>query len=115
MFDYRENPFTSILHKQPHQVCVRCVMDTSDPLIEFNECGVCNYCKKYDQYLARLGTHQQLQEKLASLVLNLKNAGKGKDYDCIMGLSGGVDSSYLAWYAVKKLGLRPLVVHVDTG
>jgi N-acetyl sugar amidotransferase len=49
------------------------------------------------------------------MVARLKARGKGKDYDCIMGLSGGVDSSYLAWFAVKQLGLRPLVVHVDTG
>lgn len=113
--NYQENKYTKILHKHPHQECVRCVMDTSDPWIEFDEYGVCNHCRKYDRHVAGLGTPQQRKTKLENLVAHLKNAGRGKDYDCIMGLSGGVDSSYLAWYAVKELGLRPLVVHVDTG
>lgn len=113
--NYQENKYTNILHKHPHQECVRCVMDTSDPWIEFDEYGVCNHCRKYDRHVAGLGTPQQRKAKLENLVAHLKNAGRGKDYDCIMGLSGGVDSSYLAWYAVKELGLRPLVVHVDTG
>ncbi|CAM3564952.1 N-acetyl sugar amidotransferase [Polaromonas hydrogenivorans] len=69
----------------------------------------------YDSYIAELGTPDEKMSELNSLVAHLKNAGKGKEYDCIMGLSGGVDSSYLAWYAVKQLGLRPLAVHVDAG
>lgn len=113
--DYRKNLHTDILHRHPHQECVRCVMDTSDPWIEFDEHGVCNHCKEYDNYIARLGTPAQRTAKLNSLVAHLKDAGKGKEYDCIMGLSGGVDSSYLAWYAVNQLGLRPLAVHVDAG
>ncbi len=112
---YSQNPFTNILHKHPHQECVRCVMDTSDPWITFNNVGLCNHCQSYDIYLETIGTPEDRQLKLDQLVGQLKMRGKGKTYDCIMGLSGGVDSSYLAWFAVKKLGLRPLVVHVDTG
>lgn len=112
---YSDNPYTDILHKHPHQECVRCVMDTSDPWITFNEEGLCNHCQAYDAYVATMGTPEERQRKLEQLVDQLKARGKGKDYDCIMGLSGGVDSSYLAWFAVKQLGLRPLVVHVDAG
>lgn len=112
---YSKNPFTNILHKHPHQECIRCVMDTSDPWITFNNVGLCNHCQSYDIYLDSIGTPEDRQRQLDQLVGQLKMRGKGKNYDCIMGLSGGVDSSYLAWFAVKKLGLRPLVVHVDTG
>lgn len=112
---YQDNVYTGILHKHPHQECTRCVMDTSDPWITFDSEGVCNHCRKYDDHLARLGSEEEREQKLTQLVDALKARGKGHDYDCIMGLSGGVDSSYLAWFAVKKLGLRPLVVHVDTG
>lgn len=112
---YFENPYTSILHKHPHQECVRCVMDTSDPWITFNTEGLCNHCQAYDAYVSAIGSPEDRLRKLDQMVEQLKARGKGKDYDCIMGLSGGVDSSYLAWYAVKQLGLRPLVVHVDAG
>jgi N-acetyl sugar amidotransferase len=112
---YSDNPHTKVLHKHPHQECVRCVMDTSDPWITFNDEGVCNHCQSYDTYIGTIGSPENRQGKLDHLVAQLKARGKGKDYDCIMGLSGGVDSSYLAWFAVKKLRLRPLVVHVDTG
>lgn len=112
---YSDNPYTDILHKHPHQECVRCVMDTSDPWITFNDEGLCNHCQAYDAYVSTLGTSEERQRKLEQLVDQLKARGKGKDYDCIMGLSGGVDSSYLAWFAVNQLGLRPLIVHVDAG
>ncbi|GLS00176.1 LPS biosynthesis protein WbpG [Brevundimonas denitrificans] len=109
------NPFTDILHQHPYRECHRCLMDTSDPKITFDDEGVCNHCRDYDVYMARAGDPSQRQAKLDAMVAHLKRQGKGKPYDCIMGLSGGVDSSYLAWLAVKKLGLRPLVVHVDAG
>ncbi len=110
-----DNPFTDILHQHPYRECNRCLMDTSDPGISFDDEGVCNHCREYDVYMARAGDPSQRQAKLDAMVAHLKRQGKGKPYDCIMGLSGGVDSSYLAWLAVKKLGLRPLVVHVDAG
>lgn len=113
--DYWNNPYTDILHKHPRQECVRCVMDTSDPWISFDDDGVCSHCRDYDSFIVALGDEDERRRKLDAIVERLKQAGRGKDYDCIMGLSGGVDSSYLAWYAVEKLGLRPLVVHVDAG
>ena len=92
-------------------------MDTTDPDITFNEQGVCNHCQRYDlmvrDVVDRATRGERLQE-LDAMVERIKAAGKGKDYDCIMGLSGGVDSSYVA-YTAKRLGLRPLAVHFDSG
>jgi N-acetyl sugar amidotransferase len=112
---YADHRYSEILHKHPYQECSRCLMDTSDPRITFDASGVCNHCQTYDAYQAQAGGPEERQAKLDAMVAGLKRAGKGKPYDCIMGLSGGVDSSYLAWLAVEKLGLRPLVVHVDAG
>ena len=112
---YYNNTYTKILHKEPHQECIRCVMDTSDPWITFNEDGLCNHCQNYDNYINQAGNEEVKQKNLEQLTNELKLRGREKEYDCIMGLSGGVDSSYLAWFAVKKLNLRPLVVHVDAG
>lgn len=113
---YTNHPYTTILHKHPYQICTNCVMDTTDPWISFDENGVCSHCLDYQHY----EKHQQLvgdmaKNELQKMVSILKEHGKGKDYDCIMGLSGGVDSSFLAHFATKELGLRPLVVHVDAG
>lgn len=99
-----------------YKQCANCVMDTTDPAITFNEEGVCNHCLKYQQY----EKHSKLKgpaakEYLAKIVAKIKQDGMEKDYDCIMGISGGVDSSYLAYYATRVLGLRVLLVHVDTG
>lgn len=94
------------------QVCNRCVMDTTDPVIKFNEKGFCNYCNSYLEKDFKYSSEkeQQLQEVLKEI----KEAGKGKKYDCIIGVSGGVDSTYVA-YEVKRRGLRPLAVHLDNG
>lgn len=110
------HPLTQILHKQPYQMCSKTVMDTSDPDIYFDNDGVCNHVKKYeywDQNNRIKG--QQAELYLEGIVDELRKAGRGKDYDCIMGLSGGVDSSYMSYFVTKVLGLRALVVHVDTG
>ena len=91
-------------------------MDTTDPLISFNENGVCNHCSSYALYEKEYQLQgADAEQQLSQMVAVMKAAGKGKDYDCIMGISGGVDSSYLAYYATKVLGLRLLLVHVDTG
>lgn len=90
-------------------------MDTSDPNITFDENGVCNHCKSYeDRFPALVFPGPEGEKKLLQIVEEIKTRGKGKPYDCIIGLSGGVDSSYVA-YRVKKLGLRPLAVHFDSG
>lgn len=97
------------------KVCSRCVMDTSDAEIVFDEAGVCNHCHKFDSVQSlQLFSGDDAQQRLQKIVDQIKKDGAGQEYDCIIGLSGGVDSSYLA-LKVKDLGLRPLVVHVDAG
>ena len=110
------HPRTELLHKQPYQICSRTDMDTSDPDISFDSEGVCNHVRKYEYWEQNQKvTGQKAELFLESMVDRLRKAGRGKDYDCIMGLSGGVDSSYMSYFVTKKLGLRALVVHVDTG
>jgi len=95
--------------------CTKCIMDTSDPEITFDDKGVCNHCYRYDEELPkRVFQGEIAQEKLAQMVQNIKQTGKGKEYDCIIGVSGGVDSTYVA-YLTKELGLRALAVHFDNG
>lgn len=90
-------------------------MDTTDPDIVFDTDGVCNHCTYYQvleqKYVIAV---DKREEKLNALVKSIKDAGRGKAYDCLIGVSGGVDSTYVA-YLVKKLGLRPLAVHLDNG
>lgn len=96
------------------QVCVRCVMDQSDPNIVFDDVGICNHCKEHEARVAATPLARgSADADLASLVQTIKGAARGP-YDSIVGLSGGVDSSYLAEKAVS-LGLRPLAVHFDNG
>lgn len=95
-----------------YQVCTRCVMDTTDPAIEFDEQGLCNHCRGYEQ-LAQRNLHHP-EGELERVVAEIQARGRGKEYDCLIGVSGGVDSTYVA-YMVKKLGLRPLAVHMDNG
>ena len=98
-----------------YQVCTRCVMDTSDKDIFFDGQGVCNHCHSYTERLAsRLYSEEDRDDKLKQLVTNIKSSGKNKEYDCIIGVSGGVDSTYVA-YLTKKLGMRPLAIHFDNG
>jgi N-acetyl sugar amidotransferase len=90
-------------------------MDTSDPDIWFDEAGVCNHCHKYERLAAALVTASDpSSQALPALVKRMKKAGRGRDYDCLIGVSGGVDSTYVA-YEVRELGLRPLAVHLDNG
>jgi N-acetyl sugar amidotransferase len=97
------------------KTCSRCIMDTTDPDITFDSDGVCNHCHRYDQLATqRLIPADQRDQLLNDLVRRIQSDGRGKAYDCIIGVSGGVDSTYVAWL-VKKLGLRPLAVHLDNG
>lgn len=96
-------------------MCTRCVMDTTDPDITFNSDGECNHCLDFDERVSkRWFPNENGKQKLDSIINKIKLYGKGKEYDCIIGLSGGVDSSYLA-LVMKDYNLRPLVVHVDAG
>ncbi len=90
-------------------------MDTSDPEISFDENGVCNYCRNYEEKKkAFVPSEEEKAKRLQGMVDFCKLKGKGKKHDCIIGVSGGVDSTYVA-YKVKELGLRPLAVHLDNG
>jgi N-acetyl sugar amidotransferase len=98
-----------------YQVCTRCVMDTTDPEIVFNSQGVCNHCIKFDEITSKNWfPTKEGEQKLAAIYASMKHENRNKDYDCILGLSGGVDSSYLA-LKLFDAGIRPLVVHVDGG
>lgn len=97
------------------RVCSRCVMDTTDPDITFDAGGVCNHCHTYERLVAstvRSGAEGERQ--LAAAVDTIRRDGVGKAYDCAIGISGGVDSTFVA-YQVKALGLRPIAVHLDNG
>ncbi len=102
--------------EKKYQQCSISVMDTiADPDIFFDENGVSNYYYEFQEaYKNNVHIGEDAQDKLATIVDSIKKAGKEKEYDCIMGLSGGVDSTYIALLA-KQLGLRPLAVHFDNG
>lgn len=101
---------------RPYQICTNCIMDTSDPNISFDADGVCDYCTNYRTMIApNWHTDERGARELAEISAKIREEGKGKDFDCIIGLSGGLDSSYATLVAVEKMGLRPLLFHVDAG
>lgn len=98
-----------------NQMCTRCLMDHSDPIITFDANGQCNHCTEFIEKRAKYnykGASSDLE--FEQVIQRIKAAGKGKPYDCVLGLSGGIDSSYAAWIA-KNQGLRVLAVHLDNG
>lgn len=99
-----------------NKICTNCVMDTTDSKITFDEKGVCDHCQTYyKDVLPFWNTDDKGWQAISKIAENIKQEGKGKDFDCIIGMSGGIDSSYLVYLAKEKLGLRPLVFHVDAG
>lgn len=100
---------------RPYQICTRCVMDTSDEDIFFDNKGVCNHCKDFEAVinLPRY-SKSDADNSLATLLNRIKRKGKNNKYDCLVGISGGVDSCYTA-YLCKEWGLRPLLLHMDNG
>lgn len=99
-----------------YRICTNCVMDTSDPGIQFDDRGVCDHCNDfYNGTLSRWHPNEQGRVMLQKKMEQIKAHGKGKEFDCIIGVSGGADSSYLVYLAKEELGLRPLVFHVDGG
>ena len=96
--------------------CTRCILDTKDDSnLQFDEQGICNHCRSYEELAKKYDLSKEAKEKILNQMFdNIKHAGKGKKYDCIFGVSGGVDSTYLA-YKLKEAGLRPLLVHFDNG
>ena len=99
--------------KRDYQMCKRCVMDTTDPNIVFDENGICNHCKDYFEKEKKfVFKGEEGKQKLKETINKIKEDGKHKEYDCVLGVSGGTDSSYVA-YLAKKLDLRVLLVHLD--
>ncbi|MEO7157343.1 MAG: N-acetyl sugar amidotransferase [Vicinamibacterales bacterium] len=98
------------------QICANCVMDTTDSKIVFDDKGVCDHCNSFFRdILPNWHTDEGGRRELMAEVEKIKASGKGRDFDCIIGMSGGIDSSYLTYIAKEELGLRPLVFHVDAG
>jgi N-acetyl sugar amidotransferase len=98
-----------------YRICERCVMDTTDPEICFDENGVCNNCQRALYLMqSRLPLYKTGPYKLERVVQEIQREGRNKPFDCVIGVSGGVDSTYVA-HLSKKIGLRPLAVHFDNG
>jgi len=104
------------MHKENYQICSKTIMDTSDPNIVFDENGISDYYYNYQQnILPSWHTDERGKKELDKIADKIRKEGKGKDFDCIMGMSGGLDSSYALYIAKEVMGLRPLVFHVDAG
>ncbi len=106
---------TSFMPTKSYRQCSRCVMDTTDLQITFDKDGQCNHCV---EFLNKRSKHKyqgkESDESLDRMIDAIKRAGKGNEYDCVIGVSGGTDSSYLA-HIVLERGVRPLAVHMDNG
>ena len=99
-----------------YRICANCIMDTSDSHITFDERGWCDYCNNYyTNILPNWHPDEQGEKTLGRVIDRIKKDGKGRDHDCLIGVSGGVDSSYVTYLSKAKFGLRPLIFHVDAG
>lgn len=104
------------MNDRKYQICSNCIMDTSDSNITFDARGRCDFCNNfYSNILPNWHTDARGEREILRQAEEVKRHGKGRDHDCLLGISGGVDSSYLAYLAKEKLGLRPLIFHVDAG
>ena len=104
------------MNNKPYQICTKTIMDTSDPTIVFNEKGESDYYTNYiETILPNWHTDEKGYKELMLTAEKIKADGKNRDFDCIIGLSGGLDSSYVAYVAKEIMGLRPLLFHVDAG
>ena len=99
-----------------YQICTKTVMDTSDPSIVFDSDGISNHFHEFKNIVEPNWHTDEVGSKYLSKIIDqIKRDGRNRDFDCILGLSGGVDSSYMLHIAVTEFGLRPLVFHVDGG
>ena len=104
------------MNKTEHQVCTNCVMDTTDSMIKFDSNGICDHCLDfYKNVEPNWFTDERGVAELEPVIAKIKEDGKDRDFDCILGMSGGADSSYLLHLVVTEFNLRPLVFHVDGG
>ncbi len=104
---------TNSTKNRPYQICVRCVMDTSDPWIEFDSKGICNHCKAYSEKIFNSDDSKKNNEDLVDMFDGIKKLrNKKTKYDVAIGISGGVDSSYVT-YLANQAGLKILAIHMD--
>jgi putative aminotransferase len=97
-------------------ICARCIMDNSDSQIKFDSAGLCEYCNNFDTLIEPNWKNSIKNKRIFNSLSNkIKSEGQNKEFDCIIGLSGGLDSSYVAYIAKEKMGLKPLLFHVDAG
>ena len=89
----------------PYQICTHCVLDTQDPNIRFDEYGVCDQCNDYKNNVEPTLDWDKKKVEFDAVIRKIKEDGKGRDFDCLLGMSGGVDCSYMLHLAVKELGL----------
>lgn len=105
-----------ILKDREYQQCTKCVMDTTDTEIYFDNQGICNHCHQYVKHEAeKVLKGEDGQRKINEIIHEIKQGSKGRKYNCIIGISGGVDSTFLAYYVKNIMGLNPLAVHFDNG
>lgn len=103
-------------NRRPYQICTKTIMDTSDPNIVFNEKGESDYYTNYKENIVpNWHTDERGYDELMKIAEKIKKTSRNKDFDCIIGLSGGLDSSYAAYVAKEIMGIRPLIFHVDAG
>lgn len=98
-----------------YNICSRCICDTSIPGITFNSNNECNFCSLHDKMENDFPTGEKGKKILEKIVKKIKKSGKDNKFDCVVGISGGRDSTYSLWYVIKVLGLRPLAVHFNDG
>lgn len=104
------------MSERPYQICTKTIMDTTDPGIIFNEKGESDYYTNFKENIEpNWHTDDRGYEELMKIAQKIKKTSKNKDFDCIIGLSGGLDSSYAAYIAKEVMGIRPLIFHVDAG
>lgn len=104
------------MEKRAYQICTKTIMDTTDPNIVFDEQGISDYYHNYHNVIVpNWHTNEKGYAELMQVAAKIKKEGEGKDFDCIIGLSGGLDSSYVAYVAKEIMGIRPLLFHVDAG
>ncbi|WP_275448422.1 N-acetyl sugar amidotransferase [Mesorhizobium retamae] len=105
-----------MVNNRPYLICTNCIMDTSDSKISFDSNGRCEYCNNYySNILPNWHPDERGLREIISVVDKIKKDGRDRDHDCLIGISGGVDSSYVTYLAKAKFGLRPLLFHVDAG
>ena len=98
------------------KICAKCVMDTTDSEIIFDSRGICDHCNTFETSIKpSWKPSMSNSESMIDLVNTIRDSGRGREFDCLMGMSGGIDSSYLLHKMVTDYGLRPLVFHVDAG